>query len=318
MARPAKKGLLANTLPRADIDRVRFLALTFICACIYGCTPTMQLSGPPLAFRAVLGPAIIAHQSGALEAPENTLVGVKHSVDSGADWVEVSATLSADDRVVVIGELSLERTTNGKGLVRSKRLRELKALSASSPKLSSEQREALGTMGLPSPDFTRGGHFEPIPTLAEVFEATEGRILVRLEPGVHKRRLARGVVDSIVRARADDRVALCSSDLELLERASARHGGLPLFAIVDSMSSLEAALVLSLQGVVVTSDFFETAMRTVPMGMAVWVGPLRERESIERVALAGGHGILTDLPKTVVKYLRPPVELHIRRPHEQP
>ena len=106
--------------------------------------------------------------------------------------------------------------------------------------------------------------------------------------------------------------------LALLEKASARHGGLPLFAIVSSELSLNQALVLPLQGVVVPHAFFEQAMGMVPMGTAVWVGPLRQRERIEQVALAGGHGILTDLPKRVVKYLRPPVELHIRRPHERP
>ncbi len=304
-------------LRRAGIDSVRAFALLLACISIVGCTPNILVLGPPLPFRAVIGPVIVAHQAGALEAPENTLAGVRHSIESGADWVEVSVTLSADDRVVVIGDDHLERTTNGQGLVRAKRLRELKRLSAGSPSLKPEQRAALEALGLPVPLFAPNSVDEPIPTLTEVLEETDAQVLVRLEPGTHVRRLAHGTVDAIVRARADDRVALCSSELELLERAHSRHGGLALFALASTLTDLNDALVLPLQGVVVPETIFDETMGTVPMGMAVWVGPLREPGRIEQVALAGGHGILTDLPKRVVKHLRPPVELHIRRPHER-
>src|SRR5688500_15952335 len=73
--------------------------------------------GPQPPFRAVLGPVIIAHRGGSLEAPENTLAAIRHGAAVGSDWIEIDVTLSRDDEVIVIHDDTLERTTDGTGMV---------------------------------------------------------------------------------------------------------------------------------------------------------------------------------------------------------
>ena len=106
---------------------------------------------PP--FRAIVGPVLIAERGGYREVPENTLAGVRHTIAAQADWVHVDVTLSRDDQVVVIHDATLERTTNGKGPVSKKRLRELQKLSAGLPELSAKNLDLFRKAKIKPPVF---------------------------------------------------------------------------------------------------------------------------------------------------------------------
>jgi glycerophosphoryl diester phosphodiesterase len=63
-------------------------------------------------------PAIFAHRGASAYAPENTLPAFQLAIDQNADGIELDVTLSADGQVVVIHDASIDRTTNGKGVVK--------------------------------------------------------------------------------------------------------------------------------------------------------------------------------------------------------
>lgn len=75
-------------------------------------------------------PDIYAHRGASGLYPENTLEAFRAAYRQGADGIELDVQLSSDDQVVVIHDAILGRTTNGRGLVRSHTLGELKKLSA--------------------------------------------------------------------------------------------------------------------------------------------------------------------------------------------
>jgi len=75
---------------------------------------------------------LIGHRGAKNEAPENTLMGFKHLKNLGIQNVEFDLHLSADQELVIIHDKTLERTTNGTGLVRTKTAKELKLLDACS------------------------------------------------------------------------------------------------------------------------------------------------------------------------------------------
>jgi glycerophosphoryl diester phosphodiesterase len=77
-------------------------------------------------------PRIIAHRGAKANAPENTLVAFKRAYDEGARWVEFDVKLTADGHPVLIHDEMLERTTDGRGEVRTKTLAEIQALDAGS------------------------------------------------------------------------------------------------------------------------------------------------------------------------------------------
>ncbi|HLI26661.1 MAG TPA: glycerophosphodiester phosphodiesterase [Chloroflexota bacterium] len=62
-------------------------------------------------------PLVVAHRGGAAEAPENTLAAVRHALAVGADAVEVDVRLTADGVPVCLHDATLDRTTNGRGLL---------------------------------------------------------------------------------------------------------------------------------------------------------------------------------------------------------
>jgi glycerophosphoryl diester phosphodiesterase len=87
------------------------------------------LAGPALAQPAARVTKFAAHRGGALLWPENSLLAFRNASETlGADFLEFDVHLSKDDAVVVIHDPTLERTTNGRGLVRAHTLAELGAL----------------------------------------------------------------------------------------------------------------------------------------------------------------------------------------------
>ena len=76
-------------------------------------------------------PAIIAHRGGSAEAPENTLAAFKMAKDNGAYGVEFDVDFTKDGKAVVIHDSTVDRTTNGKGLVGEFTFEEIRKLDAS-------------------------------------------------------------------------------------------------------------------------------------------------------------------------------------------
>jgi len=75
----------------------------------------------------------IAHRGAALHFPENTLAAIDGADALGAHSVEVDVMLSEDGVPVVIHDPTVDRTTDGEGLVREHTLDELRALRVRTP-----------------------------------------------------------------------------------------------------------------------------------------------------------------------------------------
>src|SRR5690554_540521 len=56
-----------------------------------------------------------AHRGASAVAPENTIAAFRAARDQGARWVELDVALLADGTPVVIHDVTLDRTTTGKG-----------------------------------------------------------------------------------------------------------------------------------------------------------------------------------------------------------
>lgn len=97
---------------------------------------------------------IIMHRGASLLAPENTLAAICWASKMGSQWVELDTQLSIDEELVLMHDATLNRTTNGKGLVCEKSLSELRNLDA-------------GTW------FDNAYEGEPVPTLIEAIALTD-------------------------------------------------------------------------------------------------------------------------------------------------
>jgi glycerophosphoryl diester phosphodiesterase len=97
-------------------------------------------------------PLVGGHRGNPAEFPENTMRSFRSAIAAGCDLIECDVHLSSDGRLVVIHDHSLERTTNGSGLVRDHTASELRKLDAGDgekiPLLQEVVELALGKVGL--------------------------------------------------------------------------------------------------------------------------------------------------------------------------
>lgn len=119
------------------------------------------------------------HRGAAGLEPENTLLGIGRAIELGVDQIEIDVHLTRDDRLVVIHDETVDRTTNGSGMVRDLSFEEMRMLDA--------------------------GKGETIPTLEEVISLVKGKVILQVELkglGVEERAVEAvertGIVDEVV------------------------------------------------------------------------------------------------------------------------
>ena len=97
-------------------------------------------------------PLVGGHRGNPAQHPENTMKSFRSAISAGCDLIECDVHLSSDGRLMVIHDHMLERTTNGKGLVRDYTAAELRKLDAGEgeriPLLQEVVELAIGKVGL--------------------------------------------------------------------------------------------------------------------------------------------------------------------------
>jgi len=77
-------------------------------------------------------PIILGHRGASAHAPENTMAAFQHAIDCGADGIEFDVKLTRDKEIIIIHDLTVNRTTNGKGKVKELTLEKIRELDAGS------------------------------------------------------------------------------------------------------------------------------------------------------------------------------------------
>lgn len=77
---------------------------------------------------------LIGHRGACYYKPENTLASFRYALKLNCKYLECDIHLTKDKELVIIHDKTLERTTNGKGLVKDYTLKELKKLDAGNRK----------------------------------------------------------------------------------------------------------------------------------------------------------------------------------------
>jgi glycerophosphoryl diester phosphodiesterase len=108
---------------------------------------------------------VVAHRACWRNAPENTLKAIKLCIKAGVDMVEIDVRKTKDGELVVIHDETLDRTTNGSGLVSRHTLEEIQTL---------KTRFGIGGANAALTD-------EKVPSLAELFNFIDGKILVNID-----------------------------------------------------------------------------------------------------------------------------------------
>lgn len=105
---------------------------------------------PALIFDYERAPALkfkkTGHRGAAGLAPENTLRAVAKGLENKVDRIEIDVQQSKDEKVILMHDISLERTTDGKGLVKEFTYSQLLTLDAGSWFGAEFQKEKIPTL----------------------------------------------------------------------------------------------------------------------------------------------------------------------------
>ncbi len=120
---------------------------------------------------------VVAHrgswwQGGEVVLAENSLSAIDRAVEIGAEMVELDVQKTADGRYVVIHDETLDRTTTCEGPVAEHTLDEIRACNLV---IGLYHGPGEVVLGVETPTD------EVVPTLEEVFEAIDGRILMNVD-----------------------------------------------------------------------------------------------------------------------------------------
>lgn len=223
----------------------------------------------------------IGHRGAAGLAPENTLAGIRAALERGVRYIEVDVQRSRDGALVLLHDLRLNRTTNGKGRLRDMSWPDLQALDAGR---------------YFSADFVG----EPLPLLGEALGLVKaaGATLIlevkspKLYPGIG------ADIDRIIRAaEAAEHVIIMSFDIAFMGQIAATTppyplGGLYLWPPSVAPGYLRCISVYWRFGFI----FAGRLARTRAQGLRTWAWTVNRAADKERVKSMGFQGLVTDFP----------------------
>lgn len=230
---------------------------------------------------------VFAHRGASGGAPENTLASMKNAVAAGAKAVEFDVQLSKDNRLVVIHDYRVDRTTDGSGYVMRKTLEELKKLDAG----GWYGREYAG---------------EEIPTLEEVMELLPEDTLLNIEIKsfmLDKRDIAGKVVETVERYGIEERVIISSFDHKLLkgvrERSRDMKLGLLLYGRLLGIKDYEGIRELDPWSIHPSQDYLdeEYIKHLKDTGCRIYTYTVNSKERFEELKSLGVDGIFSDYPE---------------------
>ena len=129
---------------------------------------------------------VISHRGEHLHHPENTMPAFRAAVEAGADFIEVDVRTTADGRLVLQHDATVDRCTNGHGQVSAMTFEEIRKVDAG----AKVNAEFAGT---------------PVPTFEEVLEFAHGKIGVYIDS---KQISAKDLVTAVAQYHMEDNVVV--------------------------------------------------------------------------------------------------------------
>ena len=219
----------------------------------------------------------IAHRGAKGYEPENTLKSFQKALDLNADGIELDVHLSSDGDIIVIHDETIDRTTNGKGLVNNFSLAELKTF------LIDEKYQ--------------------IPTLNEVFDLVNKKCLINIE--LKGLGTASKVVALIEEYIADknwnyDHFIVSSFEWNMLQETSNLNSNIAIGVLTEEDIDKALAFAELIKAKAINPDYqllnAENVKQIQEKGFLVLPWTVDKEEDIQRIKSYKVDGIISDFP----------------------
>ncbi|MFC4322784.1 glycerophosphodiester phosphodiesterase [Litchfieldia salsa] len=256
-------------------------------------------------------PLVIAHRGGAGIAPENTLYAFKMAERLGVDAIELDVRMSKDKELIVIHDETVDRTTDGTGLVSNLTLDQLKEFDAGY-RLKMEKR------GYP---FRNRGI--QIPTLEEVFQEIKHTSFV-IEIKDTNPKVEKKVAKLIKKYKLKKKVIVGSFNDESIKRfANSTEGKVPIGTGAETLKfyvflhklHLDRIYPLKRNAVQIpvkaghidlATERLVNTMRERNIAIHYWT--INDEKTMKELIKLNVDGIITDFPNKMLQLINKDVE----------
>lgn len=236
-------------------------------------------------------PLIIGHRGVPSLEDENTLESAKHAVALGADIVENDIYLTKDQQLVVMHDLTVDRTTTATGKIEGMTLAQVQQLKSKNKGYK-------------------------IPTLAEYFATFKNNpnFVLMIEMKSANPQLVPKMQDEIKKYQVENQVVTTSFNVDQVARAQTLLSNIPRGLLVGTMPKNHNNLVNAKQinadvqtynssyNPAYRADLIELLEITKHRGISFWPWALND-ETFKKLYLAGSYGITTNSAQLYSAYV---------------
>jgi len=222
----------------------------------------------------------IGHRGAKGYEPENTLVSFQKALEMKVDGIELDVHLSSDGELIVIHDESIDRTTNGKGLVQNLSFQEIKS-------------------------FLIEGKYK-VPRLQEVFDIVDRNCFINIElkgSGTEK-----PVLELIERYVLEknwnyDHFLVSSFNWDMLQDVRFLNPRIPIGVITDSSVEQALAFAKKIKAYSIHPDFQLLSKENVALvqenGFEVFPWTVNSKDDIQKIKSFNVNGIISDFPDKI-------------------
>ncbi len=222
----------------------------------------------------------IGHRGAKGYEPENTIIAFQKAIDLGCDGIELDVHLSSDGEIIVIHDETIDRTTNGKGIVNQMKLSELKTF--------------------------RINKKHEIPTLKEVFELINYNFLINIELKSYE--TAGKVVEFIENQvfnnnRTLESIIVSSFDWNALQQVRFLNDEIQIGVLTATDLDLAFSFAKFIKAKTINPYFHllneENVDKTQKKGFEIHTWTVNGTEDIEKMKALKVNGIISDFPDRI-------------------
>ena len=219
----------------------------------------------------------IGHRGAKGHEPENTIIGFQKAIDLHVDRIELDVHLSSDNELMVIHDETIDRTTDGQGLVSSFSLPELKRFKIEK--------------------------IHNIPTLTEVLNLIDQKCDINIElKSFESADYVVALIEKYVNEKnwKYDRFIVSSFDWNALQQVAFLNADIPIGVLTETDLDLAFAFAKFIRAKSIHPYFHlltkENTTQLQQKGFQVFPWTINEIEDIKRIKTYQVDGIISDFP----------------------
>ena len=223
---------------------------------------------------------LIGHRGAKGSEIENTLISFQKALNMKVDGIELDVHLSADNEVMVFHDDTLDRLTDGKGLINTFTVPELKKLLINKK--------------------------ERIPTLREVLELIDRKCFVNIElKNFDVSETVVSLIEEYVKNKnwSYDDFLVSSFDWNALQQVAFLNDKIPIGVLTETDLDLALAFAKFIQAKSIHPYFHlltkENTAQIQAKGLQVFPWTINELEDIQKIKTFNVNGIITDFPNRI-------------------